>query len=148
VLDELEGTSEFVLAPACGPAPDSTPVTEDVIELIVTGWETDGVRVLVPQVNDLGCDHYSDVIAETFGIKLRMPNYLGHRIFDVLIFLWTVEAASVVFTDTNLHSIVGSNLLQVVRCSQDLSGASVKVVVEVLRHEGAGTEEVVVLVKK
>merc|ERR1711936_544074 len=83
VLNELERSREFIFAPSSRPAPCSSAVAEDVIELLLARWEASGRHVRVLQVNNSGGDHHSNVIAETLGVKLRVPDNFGHGVFNV-----------------------------------------------------------------
>merc|ERR1712062_692341 len=48
VLDELERSRELIFAPSSRPAPCSSAVAEDIIELLLARWEASGrhIRVL------------------------------------------------------------------------------------------------------
>lgn len=147
VLDELEGSRELILSPASGPAPCSCAVAEDMIKLLLAGWEAGRGHIGVLQVNNSCGDHHCDVVAESFCIELRVANNLRHSVLNVAPRLRRVEAAGIVFPNSHFHTVIGSNLLQVMRCSQDLASSPAEVVVEALGNKSAGAEEVVVLVE-
>merc|ERR1712152_3988 len=147
MLDELERFREFIFAPSSRPAPCSSAVAEDVIELLLARWEASRRHVRVLQVDNSGGDHRSNVVAEALRVKLRVPDDFGNGVFNVAPSLRGVEATGVVFTDAHLHAIIGSDLLEIMSCGQDLASTTTEVVVEGLGNKSASSEEVVVLVE-
>merc|ERR1712073_116078 len=113
VLDELERSREFIFAPSSRPAPCSSAVAEDIIELLLARWEAGRRHIRVLEVDNPGCDHHSNVVAEALGVKLRVPDDFGHGVFNVAPSLRRVEATGVVFTNAHFHAIIGSNLLEI-----------------------------------
>merc|ERR1712038_2004324 len=67
VLDELERSREFIFAPSSCPAPCTSAVAENIIELMLARWEASRRHIRVLEVNNSGCDHHSNVVAETLG---------------------------------------------------------------------------------
>merc|ERR1712209_345059 len=147
VLDELERSREFIFAPSSRPAPCSSAVAEDIIELLLARWEASRRHIRVLEVNNSGGDHNSNVVAEALGIKLRVADDFGNGVFNVAPSLRGVEATGVVFTNAHFHAIIGSNLLEIMCCCQDLASTTTEVVVEALGNKSISAEEVVVLVK-
>merc|ERR1712115_163665 len=147
VLDELERSRELIFAPSCRPAPCSSAVAEDIIELLLARWEASRRYVRVLQVDNSGGDHHSNVVAEALGVKLRVPDDFGNGVFNVAPSLWRIEATGVIFTNAHLHAIIRSNLLEIMCCSQDLASTATKVVVEGLGNKSTSAQEVVVLVE-
>merc|ERR1711953_1399321 len=147
VLDELERSREFIFSPSSRPAPCASAVAEDVIELLLARREASGRHIWVLEVNNSGGDHHSNVVAEALGVKLRVPDDFGHGVFNVAPSLRGVEATSVVFANTHLHAIIGSDLLEIMSCGQDLASTTTEVVVEALGNKSTSSEEVVVLVE-
>merc|ERR1711953_130220 len=147
VLNELERSREFIFAPSSRPASCSSTVAEDIIELLLARWEASGGHIRVLEVDNPGCDHHSNVVAEALGVKLRVPDDFGHGVFNVAPSLRGVEATCVIFTNAHLHAIIGSDFLEIMSCSQDLASTTTQVVVEGLGNKSTSAEEVVVLVK-
>jgi len=147
VLDELERSREFIFAPSSRPAPCSSAVAEDIIELLLARWEAGRRHIRVLEVNNSGGDHHSNVVAEALGVKLRVADDFGNGVFNVAPSLRGVEATGVVFTNAHLHAIIGSDLLEIMSCGQDLASTTTEVVVEGLGNKSTSAEEVVVLVK-
>lgn len=147
MLNELERSREFIFAPSSRPAPCSSAVAEDIIELLLARWEASGGHIRVLEVNNSGGDHHSNVVTETLGVKLRVPDDFGNSVFNMAPSLRGVEATGVVFTNAHLHAIIGSDLLEIMCCGQDLASSTTEVVVEVLGNKSASAEEVVVLVE-
>jgi len=101
----------------------------------------------VLEVDNSGGDHNSNVVTEALGVKLRVPDDFGNSVFNVAPSLRGVEATGVVFTNSYLHAIIGSDLLEIMCCGQDLASTATEVVVEGLGNKSTSSEEVVVLVK-
>jgi hypothetical protein len=76
-----------------------------------------------------------------------VANNLLHSVLNVAPRLWRVEPAGIVLTNAHFHTVIGSNLLEVMSCCQDLASSPAEVVVEALGNKSAGAEEVVVLVE-
>merc|ERR1712211_124257 len=147
VLNELERSREFIFAPSCRPAPCSSAITEDIIELLLARREASRRHIRVLEVDNSGGDHHSNVVAEALGVKLRVADDFGNSVFNVAPCLRGVEATGVVFTNAHLHAIIGSDLLEIMSCGQDLASTTTKVVVEGLGNKSTSAEEVVVLVE-
>jgi len=147
VLDELERSRELIFAPSSRPAPCSSAVAEDIIELLLARREASRRHIRVLEVDNSGGDHHSNVVAEALGVKLRVPDDFGNGVFNVAPSLRGVEATGVVFTNAHLHAIIGSDLLEIMSCGQDLASTTTKVVVEGLGNKSTSAEEVVVLVE-
>jgi len=147
VLDELERSREFIFAPSSRPAPCSSAVAEDIIELLLARREASRRHIRVLEVDNSGGDHHSNVVAEALGVKLRVPDDFGNGVFNVAPSLRGVEATGVVFTNAHLHAIIGPNLLEIMSCGQDLASTATQVVVEGLGNKSTSSKEVVVLVK-
>jgi len=147
VLDELERSRELIFAPSSRPAPCSSAVAEDIIELLLARREASRRHIRVLEVNNSGGDHDSNVVTEALSVKLRVANDFGNSVFNVAPSLRGVEATGVVFTNAHLHAIIGSNLLEIMCSSQDLASSTTEVVVEGLGNKSASAEEVVVLVE-
>jgi len=147
VLDELERSRELIFAPSSRPTPCTSAIAEDIIELLLARWEASRRHVRVLEVDNSGGDHHSNVVAEALGVKLRVPNDFGNGVFNVAPSLRRVEATGVVFTNAHLHAIIGSDLLEIMSCGQDLASTATEVVVEGLGNKSTSTEEVVVLVE-
>jgi len=147
VLDELERSREFIFAPSSRPAPCSSAVAEDVIELLLARWEASRRHIRVLQVDNSCGDHHSNVVAKALDVKLRVADDFGNSVFNVAPSLRGVEATSVVFTNAHLHAIIGSNLLEIMSYGQDLASTTTEVVVEGLGNKSTSAKEVVVLVK-
>jgi len=147
VLDELERSRELIFAPSSRPAPCSSAVAEDIIELLLARREASRRHIRVLEVNNSGGDHHSNVVAEALGVKLRVADDFGNSVFNVAPSLRGVEATGVVFTNAHLHAIIGSDLLEIMSCGQDLASTTTEVVVEGLGNKSTSSEEVVVLVE-
>jgi len=147
VLDELERSRELIFAPSSRPAPCSSAVAEDIIELLLARREASRRHIRVLEVDNSGGDHHSNVVAEALGVKLRVADDFGNGVFNVAPSLRRVEATGVVFTNAHLHAIIGSDLLEIMSCGQDLASTTTKVVVEGLGNKSTSAEEVVVLVE-
>merc|ERR1711902_187903 len=147
VLDELERSRELIFAPTSRPTPCTSAIAEDIIELLLARWEASRRHVRVLEVDNSRGDHHSNVVAEALGVKLRVADDFGNGVFNVAPSLRRVEATGVVFTDADLHAIIGSDLLEIMSCSQNLASTTTKVVGKGLGNKSTSSEEVIVLVE-
>ena len=101
--DELESAVNLVLAPPGHVASHSGAVSEDVIKLVVTGWQTRGVDIGVGEVDVPVHGEEGDVVTEPgqgHGGVLEDPD---HGVLLVTLLLRGIEAASVPLTHSHLQ---------------------------------------------
>ena len=144
MLDELKVSGELVLAPASHVAPHTSPVTELVAELVPAGGQAGRVDVAVVQVDPLAQSQHGQVVTETFPVEPGVDGGTEDVVLLVLVLLRPLVGAGVVLTNPHLQTPRTPNIVQVVGGSQHLGGPPRVVVVEVLRDDGAGSNEVVV----
>ena len=100
MLYELEISSELILAPTSHPTSDSSPVIEDVVELIVTGGQTGGVDVGEAQVNVPVSVEKGDVIAQSSLVELRMFQDSDYGVLCMVELFRSVKATCIPFSNT------------------------------------------------
>lgn len=144
MLEELEVSGELVLTPASHVTSHTSPVTELIAELVTAGGQTGSVDVAVVEVHPLAQSQHGQVVAETFPVEPRVDGGTKDVVLLVLVLLRPLVGAGVVLTNPHLQTPRTPNIVQVVCGSQHLGSPPRVVVVEVLRDDGAGSNEVVV----
>merc|ERR1719333_1484700 len=123
-------------------------VSEDVIKLIVTRWQTRGVHIRVIEADVPVHSEEGDVVTEPgegHGGVLEDPD---HCVLLVTLLLGGIEATGVPLTNSHLQEVIGGDVLELVGGSEHLPGGGVVVVAEVIGDDSAGANKVIVLVKE
>merc|ERR1719400_2942646 len=147
VLDELERTVHFVLAPSSHPTPHSSPVVELVAKLIPTRRETSCVHIWVVEVDVPVSVQDGNVVAQSSCIELRVLEKPDNSVLLVLRCLWGVEATGIVLANTDLQELILLDILELVGSGDNLPCASSIVVAAVVGNDSTAADEVVVLVE-
>merc|ERR1719412_2994880 len=146
--DELELAVHLVLPPASHVAPHTCPVTEQEVELIVTGGETGGVHVGMVEADVSVHVEDGEVVVQPGETHVGVLEDPGDGVLLMSLRLGSIEACGVPLTNSDLQQICLLDVLQLVSGGEDLPGGGVVVVAEVVRDDGAGPDEVVVLVEE
>merc|ERR1719412_2356266 len=146
--DELELAVHLVLPPASHVAPHAGPVTEQEVELVVTGGQAGGVHVGMVEADVPVHVQDSEVVVQPGEAHLGVLEDPGDGVLLVSLGLGSIEACGVPLTNSDLQQICLLDVLQLVSGGENLPGGGVVVVAEVVRDDGAGADEVVVLVEE
>ena len=162
--DELEAAINLVLAPPRHVTPDPGTIAEDVVKLVVTGWKTSGVDVGMVDVDVSVSVEDGDVVAESGGAHAGVLEDPDHGVLLVSLLLWSIETRGIPLSYSHLqqtkqdelvtvdvlhqHLLSLRDVLQLVSSSEHLPGGGVVVVVGVVSDDGAGANEVIVLVEE
>merc|ERR1719278_818867 len=103
-LDELELAVHLVLAPASHVAPHTSPVTEQEVELVVTGGQTGRVHVGAGVDLDVPLSvEDGDVVVQSARVELGVLEDPGDGVLLVVDLLGGVEATGVPLANTNFQ---------------------------------------------
>ena len=166
--DELEATIHLILAPSSHMTADTCPIAEDVVKLVVAGGQAGGVDVGVVDVDVPVHVEDGNVVAQSGGAHAGVLEDPDHGVLLVLLLLGSIEPGGVPLTHSHFQQTANNNdqdtdhmwvvttvyllslgdVLELVRGGEDLPGGGVVVVGGVVRDDGAGAHEVIVLVEE
>jgi len=104
VLDKLERSIIFVLAPSSNPAPDPSTIAKLEVKLVVTRWQASSVDITMVQVDSLTDTEYGDIIAQSLWVKLWVLSDPRDCVLLMLLAFRGVEPTGIILSNTNLDN--------------------------------------------
>lgn len=146
--DKLEGAVIFVFSPSGYVASNSGPIAEPIIKLVIAGRQTGGVDVGMVEVDVSVNIEDGEVVAESGVAHLGMLQNPCDCVLFVSLDLRRKEPGGVILSNSDFQQISLFESLHLMGGCDNLPGRDVVVVGGVIGDDGAGSDEVVVLVEQ
>jgi len=146
--DELERPIELIFAPTGNETSHTGSITELEVKLIIAGGIARRVDIGMVEVDVPVHIEDCQIVAESRVAHLGMLQDPCYSVLLMVLSFRVVEAAGIVFSNSDFKQVGLSDGLEFVSCCKNFSNRLVIVVAEVIGYKGTSADEVIVLVEQ